>query len=130
MTPEDWKKVENALLIPYGSVVLKIDGYEVNVMCVIDKPLHYCLAVYVDGKIKDEWIFKDCEVRRRFYQKHKSSLLDSKQKKRLKREKKAIREEVLKKCAHYWYAPYWKSVRSMKAHFIKNNNSIELIEVF
>lgn len=52
MTPEDWKKVENALLIPYGSVVLKIDGYEVNVMCVIDKPLHYCLAVYIDGKLK------------------------------------------------------------------------------
>ena len=106
MTPEEWKKVENALLIPYGSVVLKIDGYEVNVMCVMDKPLHYCLAVYIDGKIKGEWIFKDCEVRRRFYQKHTSSLLDSKQKKRLKREKKAIREEVLKKCAHYWYEPY------------------------
>ena len=70
---------------PYGSVNLKIDGYDITIMCVVEKPLHYCLAVYVDGKIKGEWISQDCEIRRKFYQKH---TLDSKQKKRLKREKK------------------------------------------
>ena len=88
MTPEDWKNVEDALSSPYGSVNLKIDGYDITIMCVVEKPLHYCLAVYVDGKIKGEWISQDCEIRRKFYQKHTSSLLDSKQKKRLKREKK------------------------------------------
>ena len=85
MTPEDWKNVEDALSSPYGSVNLKIDGYDITIMCVVEKPLHYCLAVYVDGKIKGEWISQDCEIRRKFYQKH---TLDSKQKKRLKREKK------------------------------------------
>ena len=48
MTPEDWKNVEDALSSPYGSVNLKIDGYDITIMCVVEKPLHYCLAVYVD----------------------------------------------------------------------------------
>lgn len=128
MTTEDWKKVENALLSPYGKVNMKIDGYDVTIICVLEKPLHYCLGVYIDEKIKGEWITEDCEIRRRFYQKHTKSLLDSKQKKRLKRERKALREEILKQSSYDWYEPYWKSVRSMKSHFIKNNNSIELVE--
>lgn len=81
MTPEEWKKVEDALSSPYGRVEFKIDGYDITIMCVVEKPLHYCLAVYVDGKIKGEWISQDCEIRRKFYQKHTKSLLDSKQKK-------------------------------------------------
>lgn len=128
MTSEDWKKVESALSSPYGKVDFKIDGYNITVVCVMEKPLHYCLGVYVDGKIKGEWISRNCEVRRRFYQKHTKSLLDSKQKKRLKREKKAFREEILKEYSYDWYEPYWKSVRTMKSHFIKNNSSIELAE--
>ena len=116
------KKVEN------GRVEFKIDGYDITIMCVVEKPLHYCLAVYVDGKIKGEWISQDCEIRRKFYQKHTKSLLDSKQKKRLKREKKDFREKILKEYSYDWYEPYWKSVRSMKLHFIKNNKIIELVK--
>ena len=96
MTPEDWKNVEDALSSPYGRVEFKIDGYDITIMCVVEKPLHYCLAVYVDGKIKVEWISQDCEIRRKFYQKHTKSLLNSKQKKSLKREKKDFREKILK----------------------------------
>ena len=59
MTPEEWKKVEDALSSPYGIVEFKIDGYDITIMCVVEKPLHYCLAVYVDGKIKVEWISQD-----------------------------------------------------------------------
>ena len=36
MTPEDWKNVEDALSSPYGSVNLKIDGYDITIMCVVD----------------------------------------------------------------------------------------------
>lgn len=36
MTPEDWKMVEDALSSPYGSVNLKIDGYDITIMCVVD----------------------------------------------------------------------------------------------
>ena len=128
MTPEEWKKVEDALSSPYGRVEFKIDGYDITIMCVVEKPLHYCLAVYVDGKIKVEWISQDCEIRRKFYQKHTKSLLNSKQKKSLKREKKDFREKILKESSYDWYEPYWKSVRSMKSHFIKNNKIIELVE--
>ena len=128
MTPEEWKKVENTLSSPYGRVEFKIDGYDITIICVVEKPLHYCLAVYVDGKIKVEWISQDCEIRRKFYQKHTKSLLNSKQKKSLKREKKDFREKILKESSYDWYEPYWKSVRSMKSHFIKNNKIIELVE--
>ena len=128
MTPEEWKKVEDALSSPYGRVEFKIDGYDITIICVVEKPLHYCLAVYVDGKIKGEWISQDCEIRRKFYQKHTKSLLNSKQKKSLKREKKDFREKILKESSYDWYEPYWKSVRSMKSHFIKNNKIIELVE--
>jgi hypothetical protein len=51
--------VEDALSSPYGIVEFKIDGYGITIMCVVEKPLHYCLAVYVDGKIKVEWISQD-----------------------------------------------------------------------
>ena len=102
-------------------------GYEVDIYCVPEKPLHYCLAVYVNGKIKGEWIAEDCEIRRKFYQKYTKSLLDSKQKKSLNHKKKAIREQILKECSYDWYEPYWKSFRTMKSHFIKNNTNIELV---
>ena len=51
--------VEDALSSPCGIVEFKIDGYDITIMCVVEKPLHYCLAVYVDGKIKVEWISQD-----------------------------------------------------------------------
>ena len=30
MTPEEWKKVEDALSSPYGRVEFKIDGYDIG----------------------------------------------------------------------------------------------------
>ena len=32
MTPEEWKKVEDALSSPYGRVEFKIDGYDITIM--------------------------------------------------------------------------------------------------
>ena len=98
MTPEEWKKVENTLSSPYGRVEFKIDGYDITIICVVEKPLHYCLAVYVDGKIKVEWISQDCEIRRKFYQKHTKSLLDSKQKKLW-----SVRKKILER--KFWKNP-------------------------
>lgn len=42
-------------------------------------------------------------------------------------ERKAFREEVRKRMTYEYFLPYWNSFRMMKAHFIKNNTSIELV---
>lgn len=49
MTAEDWKKVEDRLSIPYSSAELKVDGYSLTIGHALEKPLKYCLAVYIDG---------------------------------------------------------------------------------
>lgn len=128
MTAEDWKEVETRLSIPYSSVKLKIDGYDVTIGHAMEKPLKYCLAIYIDGIFKTKWVLEDCEIRRRFCSKHTKSLLTAKEKKALDRERKAFREEVLKKSTYDWYSPYWNSFRRLKAHLIKNNKSIEIGE--
>lgn len=128
MTADDWKKVETELSSPFGYVKLKIDGYNVSIGCIQDKPLHYVLAVYIDGKFKMKWCLEDCEERRRFCFKHKKSLLTAQQKKKLKRESKAVREEVEKRMTVYTYYPFFNSFRTLKSHLIKNNTSIELAE--
>lgn len=128
MTKEEWKKIEDRLSMPFSYVKLKIDGYDVTVETRQDKPLHYVLAVFINGIFKMDWCFEDCEERRRFCSVYKKSLLSAKEKKRLKKERKAFREEIEKQTTVYIYYPHWNSFRSMKAHLIKNNRSIELAE--
>ena len=128
MTNEDWIKVEKALSIPYGNVKMKIDGYNVTLSCIPEKPLKYVIAVFIDGTFKTKWAIEDCEIRRRFCFKSKSSLLTAKQKKSLKREKKAVQKEVEKQMTYYSYYPYFKSFRTLKSQLIHNNKQIELEE--
>ena len=75
MTVEDWKEVETRLSIPYSSVKLKIDGYDVTIGHAMEKPLKHCLVIYIDGIFKTKWVLEDCEIRRRFCSKHTKSLL-------------------------------------------------------
>lgn len=128
MKPEDWKEVESRLSIPYSSVKLKVDGYNVKIGHALEKPLKYCLVVYIDGKFKMEWALNDCDIRRRFCNRHTKSILTAKEKKALKRERKAFREKIIKDSTYEWYEPYWSSFRSLKSHLIKNNKSIEIVE--
>lgn len=128
MTLEEWKKVETELSSPFGYVKLKIDGYNVTIATRPDKPLHYALVVYIDGQFKIKWCLEDCEERRRFCFKSKKSLLTAQDKKKLKRESKAVREEVEKRMTIYTYYPIFNSFRTLKSHLIKNNVSIELAE--
>ena len=92
MTVEDWKEVETRLSIPYSSVKLKIDGYDVTIGHAMEKPLKYCLVIYIDGIFKTKWVLEDCEIRRRFCSKHTKNLLTAKEKKALMRQRKALRE--------------------------------------
>ncbi len=125
MTDKEWKQVEQRMTPPIGYVRLNIDGYMVTIVTVEEKPLHYCLGVYVNGEIRVEWIDQDCEVRRKFYRHSTRSLLDTKGRQMLKKERKSVREAVLKKCTYEDYTPYWGSFKSLKSHLVKNCTLIE-----
>lgn len=127
MTKEEWDKVESRLYAPYCSVPLMIDGYDVNICIVQTKKLKFEYAIYIDGKIALNDCIHDCEIRNRFYQKHKRSLLTKKDKDLFKIVKKSEREKFVKANEYFWYEPYWQSFKSLKAHLIKCNNSIELL---
>lgn len=129
MNQEKWAEIAKELENPFGKVRLKIDEYDVTIIVAQEKTLKYCLAVYINDKIKVKDIIEDCDIRRKFYQEHKTSLLKRKDLERLKREKKSVREEVKKKYTSYYYDPCWRSFRSLKAHLIKNNEDIEVIKI-
>lgn len=128
MTKEDWEYAEKELSSIFGRVEFIIDGYNVAVCCKPETPRHYVLMVYIDGIFEWKWATDDCDIRRRFCSRHTKCYIDQKQRNRLKRERKAFREEVKKMMTFEYFLPYWNSFRMMKAHFIKNNTSIELVK--
>lgn len=131
MITEEWNKAEKALSSLYGYVKLKADGYEITIN--LERWGKYSLAmvVYINGSIKGEWIANDCEERRRFYCRKEKSLLGAKQKASLKKQSKSFQKEFAKEhtLTYEYFEPLWKSFRAMKAHFIKNNTSIEVIKI-
>lgn len=128
MTKEEWIKVEAALSSIYGRVDLLIDGYNVSVVCLPYKSLRQVLMIYINGEFKTKWCLEDCEERRRFCFRSKKCLLNSRERTKLKREKKSIREAVKKQMTTYIYYPHWNSFRTLKNHLLKNNKSIELVK--
>ena len=127
MTKEEWKRIENKLKSFYDFVKLKCDNYEITLVLQRISQYQNAIAVYVDGKIKSEWL-KECEISERFYMKRSKALYTRKE----KMTKKEI--ALLKKVGidydkkFYYYQPYWKSFNSLRSHLIKNNSNIVLIE--
>lgn len=133
MTKEEWNEAESRLSTIYGIVKMKIDGYDVTISYVKESPTKFCLAVYVDGYIKGEWIANDCDIRRRFYRCYEKQLFNSKQKKDMfkgftKRQRERFERENHNMMYYTVYSPYFGSFRTLKAHLIKNNKSIELVK--
>ena len=131
MTPtkEEWKKIEEKLSTPWGQIVLMIDGYELTLSVVRVKPLRYAIMIYVNGVFKGEWGLKDCEERRLFFCPLVRNIWSRKTRKALKNISKKSMKSInmdLDKTAVY-YTPFWKSFKSLKAHLLKNNKSIEWI---
>lgn len=129
MTDEEWKKVEEALRCPpFGFVKLKADGYELTITFARDKsPMKYCLAVYVNGQMKFEWITEDCDIRRKFYHRSVRKQVSKKGLKEIGITEKQYEKVTGCKNECEFYMPYWGSFARLKAHLIKNNDSIELV---
>ena len=117
--------MENALN-SFSRAKLEIDGYDITLATEIYKN-KVIYAVYINGKIKMAHAIEDCEERRRFYNKHASCVYSSKE---ISKAPKHIQKFMKKNnVAIEWYEPYWNSFNRMKSHFIKNNESIELVEI-
>lgn len=124
MTKEQWKAVEQkVLLYPYTIAKLQADGHVLSLSMQRQK-MRLVIVVYVDGKIDFNWLNEDCEIRQKFFQLRKRSLLTRKDRERLKREKKSIREEITAQATYYSYSPYWTSFTALRRHLEQNCESI------
>lgn len=124
MTKEQWKAVEQkVLLYPYTIAKLQADGHVLSLSMQRQK-MRLVIVVYVDGKIDFNWLNEDCEIRQKFFQLRKRSLLTQKDRDRLKREKKSIREEIQEQATYYTYSPYWTSFTALRRHLEKTCESI------
>ena len=116
--------VEQKILnYPYTIAKIRADGHVLSLSMQRDK-MQLVIAVYVDGKIDYHWLREDCEIRRKFFQQRKRSLLTQKDRERLKREKKSIREEITAQATYYSYSPYWTSFTALRRHLEQNCESI------
>ena len=125
MDRADWKTVEERLVYPGATIRLRADGREVTLQ-VHREGIRMQIGVYVDGWMRGEWIFNDCEERRRFMRPkvRKPKPYTRSQIRALG--KNWCEEQIKRHTVTYWL-PYWPSVRLLRRHFEANNESIELI---
>lgn len=133
MTADEWKKAEQMLLPPFGHAKFLIDGYNVTVETRRTSSTKFSLVVFVDGVFKGKWLTEDVEIRRRFCFEGKKNVLTGKAKQDFikefgKRAYNRIVKENPEMIHIIYYTPCFGSFRTLKAHFIKNNTSITLVE--
>ncbi len=132
MTKEEWLEAENKMSGPHGMVDMRIDGYDVSLRVAKSGKLKYCIAVYVNGYIKGEWLVKDCEIRRKFFRCGVKSAFSKKEKDKIfkgmsKKQREKFEAENYDRLHYKYYEPYFSSFKTLKSHFIKNNTSIEMV---
>ena len=127
MTPQEWKEVQAALELLYTPVNLNCDGYKVTLALMRTNQFRNAIRIYINGVIKGKWYIEDCEERRRFFRPITKSMLSPKSKAALKKLSKKRKLELETEYKYTYYVPEWNSFAALKRHFIKNNNSIELI---
>lgn len=131
MTKEDWQRVETALHALHNPVVLLCDGYEVNLVLRPVAQFKNAIMVHVNGWFRGEWLVHGSDEAVRFYPLHKRLAHNTESRKRYRALSKAARDILkwdMEQCIT-WRGHYWTSFRSLKAHFIKHNRSIEIKEI-
>ncbi|MDP4092580.1 MAG: hypothetical protein Q8920_04395 [Bacillota bacterium] len=127
MTNEDWKEVDKKLHSFYNTVKLKCDGYEVSLVLERLNQFKNAIVVYINGAIKGEWLYCECEESRRFFRKVTRSVLSPKEKKAISKISKKLQKELGLNNEYSFYCTYWTSFSSLKKQLIKQNSSIEHI---
>ncbi len=130
LTKEQWTQIETKLSGIFGLVDLLIDGYKVT-FSIQKFKMRLVIQVYINGWFKGEWLQNGgSEEARRFFFPKKYHLHSAKYRKLASRMSKKRRESLMPGWdkTHIVYWPWWTSFKALKAHLIKNNQSIELIE--
>lgn len=122
MTEQEWDELEESI-DQYHNENLVIDGFKITLRIVHVGKLDLAIAVYVNGKIKGAWSNPDnpAEEARRFWFKSTRKLHSKKQFKTMKKvlDLKEEDNEI------HFYKPYFRSFRTLKRTFKRNNEKIE-----
>lgn len=132
LTKEEWTKAEEALKSLFSIVRLRIDGYDVSIALARVGTYKNAIAIYVNGVFNSEWLFKDCEERRRFICRKERSSITVKQKTFLKKLSKRSQKELLKEHNNFkyeYFTSHWTSFNALKKHLIANNENIKLVSI-
>ncbi|MDO8180177.1 MAG: hypothetical protein Q7T62_18165 [Undibacterium sp.] len=133
ITKEQWTQVETELSGSWGHVEMLIDGFKVTLQIERIKSLKYTIVTYVNGQWCGKWTREDSDEGKRFFCPKASFLLTAKCRADLikiwggKRCPKAKLDELNKK--YTTRLPHWNNVKSMRRHFEKNNQSLELVSI-
>ena len=124
MTKEEWDKVDKSMQSPYGQISLLCDAFRITIETGIYKR-RLSSIIYVNGHFKGAWTREDCEERRRFFRPIKRLVWKKKITKGFsKKSLKSLNIDPTE--TRIAFSAEWSSFRSLKAHLIKNNTSIEL----
>lgn len=126
LTNEQWKKIEEELLLLPSCVKLLIDGYRVTILFTRITKTKNGYRVYVNGQFKGKWLVEDCEERRRFMRPIKSYVYPAKV--RNKKMSKKMREAINIDKTYTYFHYEWPSFKTLKNHLIKNNENIEIVD--
>ena len=132
ITPQDWESIKGKLSRLLEPVELQCDEYKVTLVLSPISTYRNAILPYVNGTIRGEWVFNDCEERRRFFHASTRSLLTPKERSaRNKMSKKHLKElqsqgfDIDPKFT--LYEPYWTSFEALRRHLIRNNRTIGII---
>ena len=131
MTKEEWEKVRKAVEIYPNRAKLKIDGYTLDMILQNVNPYHNEIVVFINGECRLDLCLKETpeseEIRKRFLCPSTKCFV-KKPKCKLSKKNQKLFEEEKKRFTITTYSPFWKSFSKLKAHLIKNNSYIEILE--
>lgn len=131
MTKDQWLAVKSALSTPWGTVKLKVDGYDLTLIVKQIKPLKFSIVTYVNGEFKGIWLKGDSDESKRFMRPVKVAVFKPAEKKRMT---KRLSKTNIKRyfgdldktfTVFDWL---WPSFDPLRRHLIANNKVIELVE--
>ncbi|MFZ6775819.1 hypothetical protein ACO0LD_03230 [Undibacterium sp. Ji83W] len=135
ITKEQWAEVEANLSSAWGVVELEIDGYKINLRVAREKSLKYVVMIYVNGVMDGKWLSPDSDAdeTKRFFRKISKYALKPKARAELIKiygGKRCPKADLARFNQQYsYFSPVWSNVKDMRRHFVKNNQSIEVVHI-
>lgn len=129
MTKEEWAQVEEQLKHQLNPVTLLCDGYRLQLQLSRIAAMSLGITFYVDGWMRGEWFFDDCEERQRFFRPMTHLIYGVKSRRAYRGiSAKSLKEygiDLEKTSTSFSF--YWTSFRALRAHLNKHNKSILLV---